>query len=284
MLWTVAHKVPLYMGFSRQEYWSRLPYPPPGDLPDLWIKPSSLTSPALAWVFFSTSATCCCCLVTQLCPTLWPHGLQHASPSSSVQLLSNVWFFATPWTPTRQASLYITNSQGLLKLKSIELVMPSSHLILCHPLLLLPSIFPSIRVFSKWVSSSHQVAKGLEFQLQHQSFQWIFGTDFNDTTQSSHPLSSPSLPAFNLSQHQGLFQWVSASHRVTKYWSFSFRISLSLKVQGWFPLGLTGLISLMSKGLSRVLSSTIIWKYQCFRIQHSSWPNSHIRTWLLEKP
>ena len=67
---------------------------------------------------------------------------------SSVQLLSHVWLFATPWTTARQASLSITNSQSLPKPMSIELVMPSNHLILCHPLLLLPSIFPSIRVFS----------------------------------------------------------------------------------------------------------------------------------------
>ena len=67
---------------------------------------------------------------------------------SSVQLLSHVQLFATPWTAACQASLSITNSRSLLKLMSIELVMPSNHLILCHPLLLLPSIFPSIRVFS----------------------------------------------------------------------------------------------------------------------------------------
>ena len=67
---------------------------------------------------------------------------------SSVQLLSRVWFFATPWAAARQASLSITNSKSLLKLMSIELVMPSSHLILCRPLLLLPLIFPSIWVFS----------------------------------------------------------------------------------------------------------------------------------------
>ena len=65
-----------------------------------------------------------------------------------------------------QASLFITKSQSLLKLMSIESVMPSNYLILCRPLLLLPSIFPSIRIFS-WP----QVAKVLEFQLQHQSFQ-----------------------------------------------------------------------------------------------------------------
>ena len=67
---------------------------------------------------------------------------------SSVQSLSHVWLFVTPRTAARQASLVITNSQSLLKLMSIELVMPSNHLILCRPLLLLPSIFPSTRVFS----------------------------------------------------------------------------------------------------------------------------------------
>ena len=67
---------------------------------------------------------------------------------SSVQSLSHVRLFVTPWTIAHQASLSITNSQSLCKLISIELVMPSNHLILCHPLLLLPSIFPSIRVIS----------------------------------------------------------------------------------------------------------------------------------------
>ena len=83
---------------------------------------------------------------------------------------SVVWLFATPWT----ASLSITNSQSLLKLMSIKSVMPSNHLILCCPLLLLPSFLAS--GFFQWVSSSHQVAKVLE--LQHQSFQWIFRADF----------------------------------------------------------------------------------------------------------
>ena len=66
----------------------------------------------------------------------------------SVQLLSHVWLFVTPWTTTCQASLSITNSQSLLKLMAIKSVMPSNHFILYRPLLLLPSIFPSIRVFS----------------------------------------------------------------------------------------------------------------------------------------
>ena len=67
---------------------------------------------------------------------------------SSVQLLSCVWLFATPWTAASQASLSVTNSQSPPKSMSTQSVMPSNHLILCHPLLLLPSIFPSIRVFS----------------------------------------------------------------------------------------------------------------------------------------
>ena len=96
---------------------------------------------------------------------------------SSVQLLSHVRLFVTPWTAAPQASLSITNSWSILKLMSIESVMPFNHLILCHPLLFPTSIFPSIRVFSN-VSSLYQVAKLLELQLQHQSFQWIFRTDF----------------------------------------------------------------------------------------------------------
>ena len=76
----------------------------------------------------------------------WP--LVFHSYFSSVQLLSRVWLFATPWITARQASLSITNSRSLLKLMSIKLVMPSRHLILCCPLLLLLTIPPSIRVFS----------------------------------------------------------------------------------------------------------------------------------------
>ena len=129
---------------------------------------------------------------------------------SSVQSLSHVWVFVTPWTAARQASLFFTISQSLLKLMSIELVMPSSHLILCHPLLLPPSIFPSIRVFSN----------------------------------------------------------ESVLHiRWPKYWSFSFSISTSFK-WGWFPLRLTGLVSLQSKGLSRVFST--VQKHQFFGTQLSS--------------
>ena len=81
-----------------------------------------------------------------------------AGEKTSVQLLSRVQLFATPWTAACQASLSITNSQGLLKFMSIESVMPSNHLILCHPLLL-PSIFLSIRVISNESVLSYQVAK-----------------------------------------------------------------------------------------------------------------------------
>ena len=95
---------------------------------------------------------------------------------SSVQSFSHVWLFATPWTAARHASLSITNSQSSPKLMYIELVMPSNHLILCHPLLLLLPIPPCISLF-QWVNSSHQVARVLEFQLQHQSFQRTPRTD-----------------------------------------------------------------------------------------------------------
>ena len=90
-----------------------------------------------------------------------------------VQLQGCVCFFATPWTTAHQAFLSLTISQTLLKLTSIELVMPSNHLILCWLLLLLPSICPSSSVFpmSQLFASGSQV---LEFQLQQQSVQWIF--------------------------------------------------------------------------------------------------------------
>ena len=91
---------------------------------------------------------------------------------------SVVWLFVSPWTAAHQTSWSITNSRRLLKLMSIEPVMPSNHLILCRPLFLPPSIIPSIRVFSNESVLHIQVAKLLEFQLQHQSFQWIFRTDF----------------------------------------------------------------------------------------------------------
>ena len=146
---------------------------------------------------------------------------------SSVQSLSHFWLLATPWTAECQASLSITNSPSLLKLMSIELVMPCNHLILCHPLLLLPSIFPASGSFprSQFFTSGDQSIR------------------------------------------------VSASASV-----------LPLNIQDWFPLGWTGWISLQSKGLSRVFSNTTVQKYQFFSAQLSLWSNSHICTWLLEKP
>ena len=132
---------------------------------------------------------------------------------------------ATPWTAACQASLSITNSRSLSKLMSIESMMPSNHLILCRPLLLLPSIFPSIRVFSN---------------------------------ESALPISGQSIGA-------------SASASI-----------LPMNIQTWFPLGLTGLISLLSKGLSRVFSWTSVRKHQFFGAQPSLWSRFHFHTWLLE--
>ena len=136
---------------------------------------------------------------------------------------SRVWLFATPWTATRQASLSITNSQSLPKLISIESVMPSNHLTLCHPLLLLHSIFPNIR--------------GQLFASGGQSI------------------------------------GISASTSV-----------FPMNTQDWSPLGWTGWISLQSKGHSRVFSNITVQKHQFFDAQLSLQSNSHIHTWLLEKP
>ena len=95
----------------------------------------------------------CCCSVVQSCPTL----CNPMDCSTQASLSSTIW--------------------SLLTLMSIESVMPSNHLILCHPLLFLSSV-PQHQDLFQWVSSSHQVVKVLEVQLQHQSFQWIFRTDF----------------------------------------------------------------------------------------------------------
>ena len=95
----------------------------------------------------------------------------------SVQSLSHIQLFATPWTTAHQASLSITNSRSLLKLMFIALVMPSNHLILCHPLSLCFQSFPASGSFpmSWFFTSGDQI---LEFQLQHQYFWWIFRTNF----------------------------------------------------------------------------------------------------------
>ena len=120
---------------------------------------------------------------------------------SSVQPLSCVWLFVTPWTAAGQASLSITNSQSLLKFISIESVMPSNHHILCHVIYSCLQSFPA----------------------------------------------SGSFPVSQLFTSSGQNTGASASASV-----------LPMDIQGWFPLGLTSLISLQSKGLSRVFSSTTI--------------------------
>ena len=99
---------------------------------------------------------------------------------SSVQLLSHVRLFATPWITARQASLSITNSRSLLKLKFIESMMPSSHLILSSPSPPAPNPSQHQGLF-QWVNALHEVAKLMhEFQLQHQSFQWTPKMDWLD--------------------------------------------------------------------------------------------------------
>ena len=137
---TVACQACMSMGFSRQEYWSGLPFPSPGDLPDQGFKPPShvscigrrvlyhqchLGSPSLIAVYNILQFNICCCSVLKSYPTLC-NPMDCSTPYSSVLHIS--------WR--------------LLKLMSIESVMPSSHFILCCDLVLLPSIFPSIKVFS----------------------------------------------------------------------------------------------------------------------------------------
>ena len=131
----------------------------------------------------------------------------------SVQLLSCVWLFATPWTAACQTSLSNTNSWSLLKLMSVASC---------------------------------------------------------EAIQPSHPLSSPSPPAFYLSQDQGLLQWVGCSHQVARVFGVAASASvLPMNIQDWFPLGLTSWISLQSKGLSRVFSNTTVQKHQFFSAQLS---------------
>ena len=125
----------------------------------------------------------------------------------------------------------------------------------------------------------HQLPESIQTHVH-----WV-----GDAIQPSHPLSSPSPPAFNHSQHQGLFQWVSSLRQFSASGGQSIGVSASasvlpMNIQGWFPLGWTGWISLQSKGLSRVFSNTTVQKHQFFGAQLSLYSNSHIHTWLLEKP
>ena len=112
------------MGFSRQEYCSGLPCPSSGDLPDPEIEPTSLAAPAL-------QVNCL------------PPSHQGSLHFCLLLLFNHVKLYVIPWPAACQASLSITNSRSLLKLTSIESVMPSNHLILCHPCLLPPSRFPA---------------------------------------------------------------------------------------------------------------------------------------------
>ena len=147
-----------------------------------------------------------------------------AMKKQSAQLLSHVWLFTTPWTLAHQSSLSINNCRSPPKPMSIESVMSSNHLILCRLLFLLPSIFPSIRVFS---------------------MSQFFASDDRSV---------------------GVLASV-----------------LPMNIQDWFPSQLTGLITFLSKGLSRVFSNTTVQKHHFFSAQLSLWSNSHIHTWLMER-
>ena len=124
------------------------------------------------------------------------------------------------------------------------------------------------------------------FPVHHQlpEFAQTHVHSVGDAIQPSHPLSSPSPPTFNLSHHQGLpisQFFVSGGQRI----GISALASLlPMNIQDWFPLGLNGWISLQSKGLSKVVSNTAVQNHQSFSTQLSLWSNSHIHTWLLEKP
>ena len=110
----------------------------------------------------------------------------------------------------------------------------------------------------------------------------------SDAIQPPHLLSSPSLPAFNLSQHQGSFFFSPMNQCITSGGQsigvLALVSVLPKNIQDWFPLGLTSLISLQSKGLLRVFSNITVQKHQFFSTQLSLWSNFHIHTWLLEKP
>ena len=141
----------------------------------------------------------------------------------------------TPWTAACQASLSFTISWNLLNFMSTELVMPSNHLILCHPLLLLPSIWVRVRV-----------------RVRVRVF--------------SNELASRSFPMSRLFASDGQSTGASASASV-----------LPVNIQGGFPFGWTGWISLLSKGLPRVFSNTAVQKHQ-FLGARPLWSNSHICT------
>ena len=242
ILCMVALQAPLSMGFSRQEYWSGLPFPFPGNLPNPGIEPAFLMFPALACEFFVTSATWEAAIYfSKYLPQSYKEHLVGYGnllqglgliQGSNLHLLHcrqilysltylgspncRVWFFVTPWTAALHASLSFTISRSLLKLMSIQSVMPSNHLILCHPLLLLFSIFP----------------------------------------------------------HQGLFQWVRSSPGGQSIRASTSASVLPMNIQDWFSLGWTGWISLLSKGHSSLhqhhsLRASVLWCSAFFMVQLS---------------
>ena len=158
------------------------------DLPDPEVEAASLISPSLADGFFTTSATWeapypplpTTWFIHIITVYIWHSSYRSKEKKCFSSVAQSCLTFCNFWTAERQASLTITNSESLLKLMSIDLVMPSNHVILCHLLLILVICLQSFQASGSFprVSSSHQVAKVLEFQLQHQSFQWLFKTDF----------------------------------------------------------------------------------------------------------
>ena len=122
------------------------------------------------------------------------------------------------------------------------------------------------------LSVHHQLTESTQTHVH-----WV-----GDAIQPSHPLSSPSPPATNPSQHQGLFQWVNSPHGGQSIGVSALASVLPMNAQDWSPLEWTGWISLQSKGLSTVFSNTTVWKHQFFSPQPSLQSNSHIHTWLLK--
>ena len=139
---------------------------------------------------------------------------KHTLKISSVQLLSHIWLFESPWTAAHQASLSITNSWSLHKLMCVELVMPHNHLILCHPLLLLPSIFPSIRVLS---NESVLLIRWPKY--------WSFSFSISLTNEYSG-LISFRMDWFDLLAVQGTLKRVLSNTIIQKHQFFSSQLSL----------------------------------------------------------
>ena len=223
--WTVALQAPLSMEFPRQESWSGLPFSSPG------IKTAS---PALAVQFFTTK----------------PHL---GSPevilqnSFSNKAVSGVWYLWNEWVKFEclWTRLQLLTNSSSSEFSSVQSLSP-------------------VQLFATpWTAETG-------FPVHHQLPKLIqtYVPPVGDVIQPSHPLSAPSPPALNLSQHQGLFKWVSnfASGGQSIGVSASASV-LPMNIQDWFPLALRGWVSLQSKGLSRVFSSTTVQKHQFFDAQ-----------------